>query len=112
MPSSAGQLNVGIGGGLPAVMLDCVIDGCMVAEPLPLTATPDVEIVPLDQQIPKAGWQPGWQYILPVPQNPYWEQQLPKPDPVQVKPPSPPQSPLGETLLVAVELVPGPVEDG
>jgi hypothetical protein len=46
-----------------------------------------VPLVPVDDvQVPKAELHPVPQYAAELPQYPYWEQQLPCPDPVQVLP--------------------------
>lgn len=48
---------------------------------------PSVEILPLPLlQVPKLLWQPASQWSVVLPQLPVEEQQLPKPDPVQVLP--------------------------
>ena len=55
----------------------------------------------LPEQVPKDALQLV-QWSVVEPHQPYWEQQFPKVEPVQVKPDVPPQVPSLETFLVPV----------
>jgi len=67
-------------------------------------------VLPL--QDPKPDWQPVPQYAADVPQYPYWEQQLPKPEFRHVCPPLlEPQFPPVETGCVEVALAAGALLD-
>lgn len=57
-------------------------------------------VVELLVQVPKELKQPVPQKSVVAPHQPYWEQQLPKVEPAQVKPVVPPQVPSVETLRV------------
>ena len=56
---------------------------------------------------PKPDWQPSVvkQYMSVLPQNPYWEQQEPKIEPMQVWPLEKAQSPFSETCRPAVDVL-------
>ena len=55
---------------------------------------------PVPEHVPKAELQPVEQWSVVLPHQPYWEQQLPKVEPAQVRPVVPPQVPSVETLRV------------
>jgi len=72
-----------------AAALVVVVAACLVAD------------APVPVQVPKAELQPVEQWSVVLPHQPYWEQQLPKDEPAQVKPEVPPHEPSVETLPAA-----------
>jgi hypothetical protein len=56
---------------------------------------------PVPEHVPNAELQPVEQWSVVLPHQPYWEQQLPKVEPAQVKPEAPPHEPSVETLPAA-----------